>query len=130
MFILGQTLILLGFVLQLCNLIIDIRFINSKRHNVTENRRSQFLDFLIFSMVVLFFVVYLIIFFVKVQTVWVGILLFAGAILLQRFCSGLQHSQKKSGNRHFQGEQNITWSVVVAAVRWNFLDGDVVALQE
>ena len=82
MFILGQTLILLGFVLQICNLIIDIRFILAKRHNVTENRRSQFLDFLIFEMVLLFCVVYLIIFFVKVQTVWVGILLFAGAVFV------------------------------------------------
>ena len=82
MFILGQTLILLGFVLQICNLIIDIRFILSKRHNVTENKRSQFLDFLIFEMVLLFCVVYLIIFFVKVQTVWVGILLFAGAVFV------------------------------------------------
>ena len=61
MFILGQILILLGFALQIGNLIIDIRFIISKRHNVTENRRSQFLDFLILSMVLLFCVVYLII---------------------------------------------------------------------
>ena len=82
MFILGQALILTGFVLQICNLIIDIRFILSKRHNVTENRKSQFLDFLIFEMIVLFCVVYLIIFFRKVQVIWVGILLFAGAVFV------------------------------------------------
>ena len=88
MFILGQTLILLGFGLQICNLIIDIRFILAKRHNVTENRRSQFLDFLIFDMVLLFCVVYLIIFFVKVQTVWVESFCLLARFLLRPCCFG------------------------------------------
>lgn len=82
MYIFGQTLILLGFALQIFNLIIDIRFILSKRHTVTQNRRSQFLDFLILDMIMLFCAVYLIIFFVKLQTPWVGILLFAGAVFV------------------------------------------------
>ena len=72
MYILGQTLILLGFALQIFNLIIDIRFILTRRANVTGSRKAgSFLDFLILGMVLLFCAVYLIIFFVKLQTVWV-----------------------------------------------------------
>ena len=83
MFIFGQTLILLGFVLQIFNLIIDIRFIFTRRANVTGSKKSsRFLDFLILGMVLLFCAVYLIIFFVKLQTPWVGILLFAGAVFV------------------------------------------------
>ena len=80
MFIIGQTLILLGFIFQICNLIIDIRFILYKKNSITEGTsHNRFLDFLILGMVCLFCVVYLIIFFKKIQSVWVGILLFAGA---------------------------------------------------
>ena len=80
MFLLGQTLILLGFIFQICNLIIDIRFILYKKNSITEGKTyNRFLDFLILGMVCLFCVVYLIIFFKKIQSVWVGILLFAGA---------------------------------------------------
>lgn len=80
MFLLGQTLILLGFIFQICNLIIDIRFILYKKNSITEGKtHNRFLDFLILGMVCLFCVVYLIIFFKKIQSVWVGILLFAGA---------------------------------------------------
>lgn len=80
MFWCNQALILLGFVLQICNLIIDVKFILYKKHSITEGKsKRDFLDFLILSMVILFCVVYLIIFFVKIQTIWVGILLFAGA---------------------------------------------------
>ena len=83
MFFIGQTLILLGFVLQIFNLIMDIRFILTKRTHVTASRKAgSFLDVLILGMVLLFCVVYLIIFFVKLQTVWVGILLFAGAVFV------------------------------------------------
>ena len=80
MFILGQALILLGFVFQICNLIIDVRFMLYKRTFIAERKRSHiFLDHLILGMVSLFCIVYLIIFFAKIQSVWVGILLFAGA---------------------------------------------------
>ena len=80
MFIIGQTLILLGFIFQICNLIIDIRFILYKKNSITEGTtHNRFLDFLILGMVCLFCVVYLIIFFKQIQSVWVGILLFAGA---------------------------------------------------
>lgn len=80
MFLLGQMLILLGFIFQLCNLIIDIRFILYKKNSITEGKtHNRFLDFLVLGMVCLFCVVYLIIFFKKIQSVWVGILLFAGA---------------------------------------------------
>ena len=83
MFFLGQTLILLGFVLQIFNLIIDIRFILAKRTHVTGNRRAgSFLDFLILGMVLLFCAVYLIIFVRQIHYVWVGILLFAGAVFV------------------------------------------------
>ena len=80
MFMIGQTLILLGFIFQICNLIIDIRFILYKKNSITEGKtHNRFLDFLILGMVCLFCVVYLIIFFKQIQSVWVGILLFAGA---------------------------------------------------
>ena len=80
MFLFGQALILLGFVFQICNLIIDVRFILYKKNFITDKKhRNVFLDYLIFGMVSLFCVVYLIIFFAKIQSVWVGILLFAGA---------------------------------------------------
>ncbi len=83
MFFLGQALILLGFVLQIFNLIIDIRFILAKRTHITGNRRvGSFLDFLILGMVLLFCAVYLIIFFRQIHYVWVGILLFAGAVFV------------------------------------------------
>ncbi|MCR4948597.1 MAG: HD domain-containing protein, partial [Treponema sp.] len=69
--------------MQIFNLIIDIRFILTRRANVTGSRKAgSFLDFLILVMVLLFCAVYLIIFFVKLQTVWVGILLFAGAVFV------------------------------------------------
>ena len=80
MFMIGQTLILLGFIFQICNLIIDIRFILYKKNSITEGKtHNRFLDFLILGMVCLFCIVYLIIFFKQIQSVWVGILLFAGA---------------------------------------------------
>ena len=83
MVLLGQTLILLGFGLQICNLIINIRFMISKNNNVTGSVvKARILDFLILGMVVLFCVVYLIIFLIKIQSVWVGILLFAGAVFV------------------------------------------------
>ena len=51
-----------------------------KRTFIAERKRSHiFLDHLILGMVSLFCIVYLIIFFAKIQSVWVGILLFAGA---------------------------------------------------
>ena len=80
MFWLNQVLILLGFIFQICNLIIDIKFILYKKNSITEGKRQKnFLDFLILGMVILFCIVYLIIFFAKIQSIWVGILLFAGA---------------------------------------------------
>ena len=80
MFLIGQTLILLGFIFQICNLIIDVRFMLYKRNFIEDkNHKNSFLDLLILGMVCLFCVVYLIIFFAKIQSVWVGILLFAGA---------------------------------------------------
>ncbi|MBO4533517.1 MAG: HD domain-containing protein [Treponema sp.] len=80
MFWIGQTLILLGFIFQICNLIIDIRFILYKKNSITEGKtHNRFLDLLILGMVCLFCVVYLIIFFKQIQSIWVGILLFAGA---------------------------------------------------
>ena len=83
MYIAGQILILLGFVFQICNLIIDIRFILFKRNSITDaNTKSSFLDFLILGMVSLFCVVYLIIFFAGIDSIWVGILLFAGAVFV------------------------------------------------
>jgi len=83
MFWLGQTLILLGFVFQICNLIINVRFILYKKHSITESKiRKSFLDYLVLGMVCLFCVVYLIVFFIKIQSIWVGILLFAGAVFV------------------------------------------------
>ena len=80
MYIAGQILILFGFIFQICNLIIDIRFILFKRNSITDaNTKSSFLDFLILGMVSLFCVVYLIIFFAGIHSIWVGILLFAGS---------------------------------------------------
>ena len=80
MYWVGQTLILVGFIFQICNLIIDVRFMLYKRNSITEGKtHNQFLDFLILGMVCLFCVVYLIILFAKIQSIWVGILLFAGA---------------------------------------------------
>ena len=80
MFWLNQTLILLGFIFQICNLIIDIRFILYKKNSITEGKTNKkFLDFLILGMVSLFCIVYLIIFFAKIKSIWVGIILFAGA---------------------------------------------------
>ena len=80
MFWIGQTLILLGFIFQICNLIIDVRFILYKKNSITEDKtQNRFLDGLILGMVCLFCVVYLIIFFKQIQSIWVGILLFAGA---------------------------------------------------
>ena len=83
MFRLGQTLILLGFCLQICNLIIDIRFIITKSANVTGSVvKARLLDHLILGMVILFCAVYLIIFLKKIQSAWVGVLLFAGAVFV------------------------------------------------
>lgn len=80
MYIAGQILILLGFVFQICNLIIDVRFMLYKRNSITESKaKSRFLDFLVLGMVCLFCVVYLIIFFAGIHSIWVGILLFAGS---------------------------------------------------
>ena len=70
----------MGFIFQICNLIIDVRFMLYKRNSITEGKtHNEFLDYLILGMVCLFCVVYLIIFFAKIQSIWVGILLFAGA---------------------------------------------------
>ena len=73
----------MGFVFQICNLVIDIRFIFYKKNSITEAKRtSSFLDFLILGMVSLFCVVYLIILFAGIHSIWVGILLFAGAVFV------------------------------------------------
>ena len=55
----------------------------SKYNYVTGNEvKSRLLDYMIFGMVLLFCVVYLIIFFKKIQYIWVGVLLFAGAVFV------------------------------------------------
>ncbi len=127
MFILGQTLILLGFALQICNLIIDIRFILSKRNNVTQNRRSLFLDFLIFEMVLLFCVVYLIIFFIKVQTIWVGFLLFCGAVFVTTVLLWIRSLTKEIRNSAFSISETL---IGIVEARDPNLNGHSLHVQE
>ena len=127
MFILGQTLILLGFALQILNLIIDIRFILSKRHNVTQNRRSLFLDFLIFEMVLLFCVVYMIIFFIKVQTIWVGFLLFCGAVFVTTVLLWIRSLTKEIRNSAFSISETL---IGIVEARDPNLNGHSLHVQE
>ena len=83
MFIIGQILIFFGFIIQIFNLVIDIAFIHYKKGNISQGKfKTILLDFLVLGMVSLFCAVYLIIFFLKLQSIWVGILLFAGAVFV------------------------------------------------
>ncbi len=83
MYFFGQALILLGFALQIYNLIIDIRLIRSIKRTVTQGkRRVSLINYLVHGMICLFCFVYLIIFLLRIHTIWVGILLFAGAVFV------------------------------------------------
>lgn len=124
----NQILILTGFAVQICNIIIDIRVILFKRRTVNAtSARSKFLDTLIFLMVSLFCIVYLIIFFLKLSSVWVGILLFTGAFFVTTMLLWIYTLIKESRNSAF----NISKTLIgVVETRDPNLNGHSLHVQE
>ena len=124
----NQILILTGFAVQICNIIIDIRFILFRRKSInSSSSRSNFLDILIFLMVSLFCVVYLIIFFLKLSSVWVGILLFTGAFFVTTMLLWIYTLIKESRNSAF----NISKTLIgIVETRDPNLNGHSLHVQE
>ena len=124
----NQILILTGFAIQICNIIIDIRFILFRRKSInSSSSRSNFLDILIFFMVSLFCVVYLIIFAMKLPSAWVGILLFTGALFVTTVLLWIYTLIKESRNSAF----NISKTLIgIVETRDPNLNGHSLHVQE
>lgn len=70
-------------MVQICNLSIDIHFIRTKKNNVTGNGKGVGgLDFIVLALISLFCIVYLIILYLRLHSIWVGILLLSGALFV------------------------------------------------
>lgn len=83
MFILSQSMIFIGIVLQLNNILLSLRLIHfHKAIASSKNKWSRFMDVIDCAMIVLFFVVYIIIFTLKIKSIWIGIILLSGALFV------------------------------------------------
>lgn len=82
-FIAGQAMIAAGVVLQVINATRLMRFLSRQELGVLGNRRVERLMAAAVPTLVMFFIpVYVYIFFVQIHNIWVGALLFAGAIFV------------------------------------------------
>ena len=97
---LSRLMILCGILLQLVIFCFIIRFIFKKRHTVTESKENySVLDFVVSTLILLFFVVYIIIFVLGFKSIWIGLILLSGAIfvfIVLQWIFSLIESNKKS----------------------------------
>lgn len=83
MFLLSQMMIAFGILLQVYNLYRAIRLLSyHKLLTQGNNVKARLLDYVVLCLIILFVVVYVIIFTLQIQSIWIGLILFSGAIFV------------------------------------------------
>ena len=83
MFLLSQMMIAFGILLQVYNLYRAIRLLSYHKLLTQGNGiKERILDYVVLCLIVLFVVVYVIIFTLQIQSFWIGLILFSGAIFV------------------------------------------------
>lgn len=83
MFLLSQMMIAFGILLQVYNLYRAIRLLSYHKLLTQGNGiKKRILDYVVLCLIVLFVVVYVIIFTLQIQSFWIGLILFSGAIFV------------------------------------------------
>ncbi len=81
MFLISQTMIAFGILLQVYNLYRAIRLL-SYHKLLTHGIKERLLDYVVLCLIILFVIVYVIIFTLQVLSFWIGLILFSGAIFV------------------------------------------------
>lgn len=83
MFLLSQTMIAFGILLQAYNIFSALKLLSYHRR-LTQNAKPgvRLLDYAVFLLICLFLVVYAVIFSLQMQSAWIGLILFSGAIFV------------------------------------------------
>ena len=83
MFLLSQMMIAFGILLQVYNLYRAIRLLSYHKLLTQGNSvKERLLDYVVLCLIILFVVVYIIIFTLQIQSFWIGLILFSGAIFV------------------------------------------------
>ncbi len=83
MFLLSQVMIAFGILLQAYNLFSALRLLRYHQRITQEgNIGDRVLDYVVFFLIQIFLIVYIIIFTLQMQSVWIGFILFSGAIFV------------------------------------------------
>ena len=83
MFLISQMMIAFGILLQAYNLYKAIRLLSYHKLLTQGNSvKERLLDYVVLCLIILFVVVYIIIFTLQIQSFWIGIILFSGAIFV------------------------------------------------
>ncbi|MBQ3799455.1 MAG: HD domain-containing protein [Treponema sp.] len=81
MFLISQTMIAFGILLQVYNLYRAIRLL-SYHKLLTHGIKERLLDYVVLCLIILFVIVYVIIFTLQILSFWIGLILFSGAIFV------------------------------------------------
>ncbi len=83
MFLLSQVMIAFGILLQAYNVFSALRLLRyHKRISYAGDVKERILDYVVFMLIEIFLIVYIIIFTLQMQSVWIGFILFSGAIFV------------------------------------------------
>ena len=83
MFLISQMMIAFGILLQAYNLYKAIRLLSYHKLLTQGNSvKERLLDYVVLCLIILFVVVYIIIFTLQIQSFWIGLILFSGAIFV------------------------------------------------
>lgn len=96
----SQAMIVCGILLQLYNIYLSFRLTIYHRTLTQESaHRERALDYVVFTLINLFAVVYIIIFTMRIASIWIGVILFSGAIFVTvvlRWIYNLIDTEKKN----------------------------------
>ena len=81
MFLISQTMIAFGILLQVYNLYRAIRLL-SYHKLLTHGIKERLLDYVVLCLIILFVIIYVIIFTLQILSFWIGLILFSGAIFV------------------------------------------------
>ncbi|MCR5621818.1 MAG: HD domain-containing protein [Treponema sp.] len=83
MFLISQVMIAFGILLQAYNIFSALKLLTYHRRLVPNGKlKDRLLDYVVFFLICLFFIVYTVIFSLQLQSAWVGLILFSGAIFV------------------------------------------------
>ena len=83
MFLLSQMMIAFGILLQAFNVFNAVKLIRYHRRITQAGQtEARILDFVVLVLIAIFLAVYIIIFTLQIQSVWIGFILFSGAIFV------------------------------------------------